>query len=99
MRSTCSRWRAVDDQDPVEALAAESANPTLGVRIRVRSSDRRPDDPHALAVEDLVEGAAELTVAVVKQKAEGAGYENSVLRDEMRNLQARPNLRTHEVRR
>src|SRR6266513_895743 len=62
---------AVDDQDPVEALAAEGADPTLGVRIRIRSSDGRPDDPHALAAEDLVEGAAELTVASVKQKAEG----------------------------
>ena len=62
---------AVDDQDPVEALAAEGADPTLGVRIRIRSSDGRPDDPHALAAEDLVEGAAELTVAIVKQKAEG----------------------------
>jgi hypothetical protein len=29
---------AVDDQDPVEALAAEGADPTLGVRIRIRSS-------------------------------------------------------------
>src|SRR4029453_13023635 len=62
---------AVDDQDPVEAFAAEGADPTLGVRIRIRSSDGRPDDPHALAAEDLVEGAAELTVAIVKQKAEG----------------------------
>ncbi len=51
---------AVDDQDPVEALAAEGADPTLGVRVRIRSSDGRPDDPHALAAEDLVEGAAEL---------------------------------------
>jgi hypothetical protein len=45
---------AVDDQNPVEALAAEGADPSLGVRIRIRSSDRCPDDPHALAAEDLV---------------------------------------------
>jgi hypothetical protein len=62
---------AVDDQDPVEALAAEGADPTLGVRIRIRGSDGRPGNPHALAAEDLVEGAAELTVAIVKEKAEG----------------------------
>jgi hypothetical protein len=30
---------AVNDQGPVEALAAEGADPTLGVRIRIRSSD------------------------------------------------------------
>jgi hypothetical protein len=62
---------AVDDQDPVEALAAEGADPTLGVGIRVRGSDRCPDDPHPLAAGDFVEGAAELTVAIVKEKAEG----------------------------
>jgi hypothetical protein len=32
---------AADDQDPVEALAAEGADPTLGERIRIWSSDRR----------------------------------------------------------
>jgi hypothetical protein len=47
---------AVDDQDPVEAFAAEGGDPALGVRIRIRSSDGRPDDPHAVAAEDLVEG-------------------------------------------
>src|SRR6266511_1622972 len=62
---------AVDDQDPVEALAAEGADPTLGVRIRIRSADGRPDDPHALDAEDLVEAASKLAVAIVKQKAEG----------------------------
>jgi hypothetical protein len=62
---------AVDDQQPVEALAAKGADPTLGIRIRIRSSDRPPDDPHALAAEHVVEGAAELTVAIVKQKAKG----------------------------
>ena len=61
---------AVDNQDPVEALAAEGADPTLGVGVRIRSSDRRADDTHALAAEDLIESAAELTVAIVKQKAE-----------------------------
>ena len=62
---------AVDDQDPVEALAPEGAEPALGLRVRVRGPDRRPDDLHAFAAEDLVEVAAEFAVAVVKQKPEG----------------------------
>jgi hypothetical protein len=61
----------IDDQDPVEALATDGADPALGVRVRVRSSDRRPDDLHTLGAEDLIEGAAELAVAVVKEKTEG----------------------------
>jgi hypothetical protein len=51
---------AVDDQDPVEALSPECADPTLGVRVRVRRLERRSDDLHSLAADDLVEGAAEL---------------------------------------
>jgi hypothetical protein len=39
--------------------------------VRVRGSDRHANDPHAFATEDLVEAAAELAVAVVKQEAEG----------------------------
>jgi hypothetical protein len=35
---------AVDDQDPVQALAAEGADPTLGVGVRVWGSDGRADD-------------------------------------------------------
>jgi hypothetical protein len=62
---------AVDDQTPVEALAAEGADPTLGMGVRVWGSDRRADDLHALAAEDFIEGATEFAVVVVKQKLEG----------------------------
>jgi hypothetical protein len=62
---------AVDDQDPVEALAPERADPALGVGVGVWRSDRRADDRHAFAAEDLVEAAAELAVAVVEEEAEG----------------------------
>jgi hypothetical protein len=34
----------VDDQDPVEALARQRADPALGIGVGVRDSDRRPDD-------------------------------------------------------
>src|SRR5207249_2826581 len=52
---------AAEDEDPVETLGAESADPALGVGVRVRRLDRRADHPEALGVEDLVEGMAELS--------------------------------------
>src|SRR6266487_988407 len=58
----------VDDQDPVEALAPQRADPALGIGVGDWGSDWRPDDRDAFATEDLVEGAAELAVAVVKQE-------------------------------
>jgi len=42
---------AVEDQQPVEALAADAADPTFGVRSRLRRPYRRFDDPDALGVE------------------------------------------------
>src|SRR6266581_2062802 len=59
---------AIEDQEPVEALPPCAADPALNVRVRVRRSDRSPDDPHRFAVEDGVEGAAELRVPVVDQE-------------------------------
>src|SRR6266540_3251236 len=61
---------AAEDEDSVEAISAESADPALGVSVRVRRLDRRVDHPDALTPEDLVEGAAELRVAVVDEKPE-----------------------------
>jgi hypothetical protein len=62
---------AVDDQNPVETLAAEGADPTLGIGVRIWGSDRRADDPHPLAAEDVIESETEFAIAVVKQKPEG----------------------------
>src|SRR5512132_713212 len=59
-----------DDQDPVEAVAPDRPDPALGERVRSRRAKRRADDLDCLASEDLVEGAAELAVAVVDQEAE-----------------------------
>jgi hypothetical protein len=56
---------AAEDEHLVEALSPCAADPALDVRVRVRRPERRPNDPHLLAVEDGVEGAAELGVAVV----------------------------------
>ena len=55
-----------EDQQPVEALPPDAANPALDVSVRVRSADRRPDCLHPLAVEDGIEGAAELRVTIVE---------------------------------
>ena len=54
-----------DDQDPVEAVPADGADPAFGERVRLRGPERCADDLDAFASEDLVEGAAEFTVAVV----------------------------------
>jgi hypothetical protein len=54
-----------EDEDPVEAVSADRAHPTLGVGVRVRGLDGRADDRDALGAKDLVEGVAELCVAIV----------------------------------
>ncbi len=60
---------AAEDQQPVEALAAQSADPALGVRSRPRCLHRRFDDTDAFGAEDLIEVARELAVAVADQEA------------------------------
>jgi hypothetical protein len=45
-----------DDQDPVEAFAADDANPALGECVRLRRPERRANDLDALASEDVIEG-------------------------------------------
>ena len=57
-----------DDQEAVEAVAADGARPSARHGVRVRSSHRRSDHSDAFAAEDLVEGAAELAVAIVDQE-------------------------------
>ena len=59
---------AAEDQQPVETLASDGADEPLGVGVRLRRADRCSDDPDPFAAEDLVEGAAELAVAVVDQE-------------------------------
>jgi hypothetical protein len=59
-----------DDQDPLEAVAPDGADPALGERVRLRRPKGRVEDLDALASEDLVEGFAELAVAIVDQEAD-----------------------------
>jgi len=46
------------DEEPVEALATDGADPAFGERVRVRRPKRGADDFDTLAMEDVVEGAA-----------------------------------------
>jgi hypothetical protein len=59
---------AAGDQEPVEAVAADGADPALGESVCLRSAKRGADDPDAFASEDVVEGAAEFAVTVVDQE-------------------------------
>jgi len=61
---------AAEDEDSVETISAQRADPALGISVRVRRLDRGADHPDALSAEDLVEGVAELRVAVVDENPE-----------------------------
>jgi len=56
------------DQQPVETLGSDGADESFGVGVRLWRADRCSDDPDPFALEDLVEGRAELAVAVVDQE-------------------------------
>jgi hypothetical protein len=77
-----------EDEDPVEAVSADRAHPTLGVGVRVRGLDGRADDRDALGAKDLVEGVAELCVAIVDEEPERLLV--AELHDEVARLLSRP---------
>src|SRR5215212_2968800 len=59
---------AAEDQQPVEALTADAADPALGMGARLRRPYRRFDDVDAFGAEDLVGLAAELAVSITDQE-------------------------------
>src|SRR6266511_2751485 len=59
---------AAEDQQSVEALAADAADPAFGVRSRLGRPHRRLNHTDALGAEDLVEITSELAVAVTNEK-------------------------------
>jgi hypothetical protein len=59
---------AAADQEPVEAVASDGADPAFGERVRLWRPEWRADDLDAFASEDLVEDIAELAVTVVDQE-------------------------------
>lgn len=61
---------ATNDEDLVEAVGADCAYPTLSEGVCVRRLDRRADHPDAFRSKDLVEGAAELRVAIMNEEPE-----------------------------
>src|SRR5438094_197939 len=68
MRSTDSRWRGpmISSQSRHSAHGADEAP---GIGVCLRCADRCLDHRDAFAAEDVVEGAAELAVAVVDEKS------------------------------
>src|SRR5918994_6328732 len=61
---------AAEDEDAVEAVGADGADPALGEGVRVRRLDGCADYLDAFAPEDVVEGVAELRVAIVDENPE-----------------------------
>jgi hypothetical protein len=57
-----------EDQDPVEAFAAQASHPALGMRLRLWRSHRRLDHTDAIGTEHFVEAARELAVAVTHEE-------------------------------
>jgi hypothetical protein len=60
----------VDDEDPVEELAADAADEALGDRVDTRRPNRRLQDLHSGRIEDRVKDAGELGVAVADEVPE-----------------------------
>ena len=58
----------IDDQHPVEQLAADGADPAFGDRVRPGRLHRGTQDPDGFADEDSIEGVGELAVAIPDQE-------------------------------
>jgi hypothetical protein len=61
-----------DDQEPVETLGADRADPALRMGVRVGCLYRCQEHLRALGAEHIVEAAGELRVAVVEEIADPA---------------------------
>ena len=51
-----------EDENPVQTLASDRANETLGNRVGAGRSNRRPNDRHSLGGQHPIEGGSELGV-------------------------------------
>src|SRR5262245_44903317 len=63
---------AADDQEPVEAVAADRSNPAFGEGVRPRRPERRADDLDTFALEDVVERVAEFHEGGPPRRADSA---------------------------
>jgi hypothetical protein len=59
---------AAEDQQPVEAFAADAADPALHARVRVRRLHGRAENLDVLGGQQGVKGTRELRVAIVDQE-------------------------------
>src|SRR5947209_17003406 len=66
----CAEMAAVDDQDPIQQLTADSSDPSFGNRVRLGCPHRRAEDANTLTGEHGIENAGELAVAVPNQQPE-----------------------------
>jgi hypothetical protein len=74
-----SEMALAGDQHPVEAFAAEGANPALRDGVRPRCSNRGADDANVSGGEDRVERGGERGIAVTDQEPEPLGAVAEVL--------------------
>src|SRR4029450_3020118 len=63
---------ASENENAIEAVAADGAHPALSERVRVRCLHRIPNHLDPLRAEDLVESVAELPIAIMDQQLEAA---------------------------
>jgi hypothetical protein len=63
---------APDDQQPVQALGTDRADPALRIGIRIGRPHRRQQDLGAFCAEHVVEAAAELRIPVAEQEAQSS---------------------------
>jgi len=71
---------AAEDEDPVDAVGANGADPTLDEGVRVRGLNWRADDLDALAAEDLVEGVADFVSGSWMRNRNGCSSPNCMTR-------------------
>ena len=62
---------AAEDEESIEAVGPDREYPALGVGVRVRRLDGCADHGDPFAVEDVIEAAAELGVAIMDEEASG----------------------------
>jgi hypothetical protein len=58
------------DEHPIQQLATDRADPSLGHRVRAWRPHRRPQDSDALGGQDGIEGGGEVGVAIADQERE-----------------------------
>ena len=63
---------ATEDEHPVETFGPNGPDPSFGVGVRPRRTDRRLDHPGALRSKDLVEAGRELCVAIPDEELDGS---------------------------